>query len=89
MRSPTSFVGREHVVEDLRGRLASGKLVTLVGPGGVGKTRLAIEVGVAVAPEWTEGVWLVELQGLGEGSLVTGAIASAVGAPDWWADGWP
>ena len=81
MRSPTSFVGREHVVEDLRGRLASGKLVTLVGPGGVGKTRLAIEVGVAVAPEWTEGVWLVELQGLGEGSLVTGAIASAVGAP--------
>ena len=68
-------------MHDLRSRLAPGKLVTLVGPGGVGKTRLAIEIGVTVAPEWTEGVWLVELHDLGEGSLVTSAIVSAVGAP--------
>ena len=55
-------------------------MVTLVGSGGCGKTRLAIQVGADLLEEFLDGVWFVDLAPLNDGSLVTGAIASAVGA---------
>jgi predicted ATPase len=56
MAPTTSFVGRAGDVADLAGRLGAGRVVTMVGPGGMGKTRLAVEVRLQVAPEWPDGV---------------------------------
>ena len=61
---PTTFVGREGDVKDVMNLTGSGHLVTLTGPGGVGKTRLAIAVGLAAAPRWDDGVWLVDASSL-------------------------
>ncbi len=58
---PTSFMGREVDVVELASALGGARLLTLVGPGGVGKTRLAVEVGWGVAERYPDGVWLVEL----------------------------
>ncbi|MEW2550116.1 BTAD domain-containing putative transcriptional regulator, partial [Streptomyces sp. NPDC047002] len=68
----TSFVGRERDIADLRADLARSRLVTLTGPGGSGKTRLAEEA----APP---GAWLVELAPLDDPSAVPGAVLSALG----------
>ncbi|MGC5412191.1 BTAD domain-containing putative transcriptional regulator, partial [Streptomyces sp. DT225] len=58
----TSFVGREREMEALRGDLSRGRLVTLLGPGGAGKTRLSQEVADTVdGGTWPDGVWLAEL----------------------------
>lgn len=57
----TSFVGREHVLDGVQDRLVVSPLVTLVGPGGAGKSRLAVEVGLRSAGRFPDGVWLVEL----------------------------
>ena len=78
---PTSFVGRAGEVEKVAGLLGPGQLVTLTGPGGVGKTRLATEVGLRLAPAWADGVWLVDIAPLQEDSQIGAAVASAVGAP--------
>ena len=51
------------------------------GPGGVGKTRVASEIGIAIAPEWIDGVWMVDLAAVGSGELIPAAIGEAVGAP--------
>ncbi len=77
-RGPTRLIGRrEHlrIVSDL---LMQGRLVTLTGPGGVGKTRLALQA--AGEAHFTHGVWLVELATLNNADLVPSAIASALGA---------
>ncbi|HEX2849053.1 MAG TPA: adenylate/guanylate cyclase domain-containing protein [Acidimicrobiales bacterium] len=87
---PTSFVGRDADVVELAMLAAPGRLVTLTGPGGVGKTRLAVETGLRVAPRWPDGVWIVDLAPLQESVQVGAAIGTAVGAPasagDRWAD---
>ena len=57
----TSFVGRAGAVRDVAGLLEEYRLVTVTGPGGVGKTRLAGEVARQVAGRFADGVWLVEL----------------------------
>ena len=57
----TSFVGRESELAEVRALVAQSRLVTLTGVGGVGKTRLALEVAVAVRDRFDDGVWLVEL----------------------------
>src|SRR4051812_14939885 len=75
----TSFVGREDLVTEVAELVRSNRLVTLSGVGGVGKTRLALEVGAELAGEFPEGVWLVELAALSEPSAVTAAIATALG----------
>jgi predicted ATPase/class 3 adenylate cyclase len=80
MTPTTSFVGRDDDVADLAGRLAGGRVVTIVGPGGMGKTRLAVEVGLRVAPVWPDGVWFVDLSTVGDPRLVAAAVAEAVGA---------
>jgi predicted ATPase/DNA-binding winged helix-turn-helix (wHTH) protein len=74
----TTLIGREAEVEAVRARLAAHRLVTLTGAGGVGKTRLSIEVGKAVAPAFGDGVRFVELAPLSDGQLVFAAIAEMV-----------
>ncbi|MFF7184403.1 BTAD domain-containing putative transcriptional regulator [Streptomyces sp. NPDC008222] len=76
----TSFVGRDTDIETLRGDLAAARLVTLLGPGGAGKTRLSQEAAEAVAQETPDGVWLAELAPVDDPEAVPEAVLTAVGA---------
>ncbi|MDQ6669810.1 MAG: helix-turn-helix domain-containing protein, partial [Chloroflexota bacterium] len=78
-RSLSSFVGRERELAEVKYLLEAESLVTLVGSGGIGKTRLALEVGRGVGEQYADGVQLVELGPLLDSSLVLGAVAAAVG----------
>jgi len=60
----TSFVAREQEVEDVKRLLGQARLVTLTGPGGSGKTRLALQVAAELLDSYPDGVWLVELAAL-------------------------
>jgi predicted ATPase len=73
----TSFVGRAAQVDEVAGLLAVYRLVT--GPGGVGKTRLAVEVARRVADRFADGVWSVELAAVQEPALVPAAVAVVLG----------
>jgi predicted ATPase len=75
----TSFVGRWREVAEVVGRLAGARLLTLTGPGGIGKTRLASSVAAQVLADYDDGVWLVELAPLSDPARVPAAIASAIG----------
>ncbi|MGI8940713.1 MAG: ATP-binding protein [Actinomycetota bacterium] len=75
----TTFVGREREIAEIKELLSSIRLVTLIGPGGCGKTRLAIEVGRGLLGEFGDGVHLVTLASLGDPSLVLSRIAQSVG----------
>jgi predicted ATPase/DNA-binding CsgD family transcriptional regulator len=75
---PTSFVGRERDLAEVRRLLGTSRLVTLVGLGGVGKTRLAIQVANELAAEYRDGVALVELSAIVEPSLITRVLAAAL-----------
>ncbi len=75
----TSFVGRDALLREVADLVRSNRLVTLGGTGGVGKTRLAIEVGAGLAGEFPDGVWFVDLASVGEEASVTAAIASTMG----------
>src|SRR5271170_7612823 len=66
----TSFVGRAEAVREVAAMLADRRLVTVTGPGGVGKTRLAREVAERVAPRFADGVWQAELAGIRDPALV-------------------
>ncbi len=77
----TSFVGRQTDLDDLRGLLASTRLVTLTGAGGIGKTRLAIEMSSRLADEFDSGVW-VDLAAITDPNLVPVAVIRALGLPD-------
>ncbi len=78
----TSFVGRQEVVAEIRALLERHRLVTLVGAGGAGKTRCAIQVGAELVDASTDGVWLVELAPISDPSLVVSAIALALNAQE-------
>jgi non-specific serine/threonine protein kinase len=78
---PTSFVGREADVAEILTLIGAGKLLTLTGPGGVGKTRLAVAAGLAAASSWNDGVWLVDLSPVQEAQLIGTALARALGVP--------
>ncbi|MFI5041925.1 MAG: LuxR C-terminal-related transcriptional regulator [Acidimicrobiales bacterium] len=78
-QQPSSLVGRENAVAEVAELTRADRLVTLSGVGGVGKTRLAIEVGAEVAGEFPEGVWMVELAAVGDPASVPAAIASVLG----------
>jgi predicted ATPase/DNA-binding CsgD family transcriptional regulator len=75
----TSFVGREAEAADLAARLAQDRLVTAVGPGGVGKTRLALRVARDVEGAFPDGVWFVDLVPVTDPALVGLAVAQALG----------
>jgi predicted ATPase len=74
----TSFVGRSEAIAKVVGLLDSYRLVTVTGPGGVGKTRLADQVLRQVAGRFADGVAVVELAGVSEPSLVAAAVAAAL-----------
>ncbi|MEI7033785.1 BTAD domain-containing putative transcriptional regulator [Streptomyces pratensis] len=76
----TSFVGRGEDIADLRADLARNRLVTLLGPGGAGKTRLSQEAAEAAAASWSDGVWLAELAPVDDPDAVAEAVLSALGA---------
>ncbi|MGY1743969.1 BTAD domain-containing putative transcriptional regulator [Blastococcus sp. SYSU D00695] len=82
----TSFVGRDDDVRAVRRRLAGGRLVTVVGPGGAGKTRLATEVAARLAADPAgavpDGVWLVELAPVTEPTAVWQALLDSLGGRD-------
>jgi predicted ATPase/DNA-binding CsgD family transcriptional regulator len=77
--SLTSFVGRAPESAKVAGLLARHRLVTVTGPGGSGKTRVAIEVARGVAPRFEDGVWLVELAQVEDPGLVPTAVSVVLG----------
>ncbi|MEU9322877.1 BTAD domain-containing putative transcriptional regulator [Streptomyces canus] len=76
----TSFVGREADIDAIREDLAAARLVTLLGPGGAGKTRLSQEAAEAVGDVVRDGVWLAELAPVDDPDAVPEAVLTAVGA---------
>jgi len=74
-----SFVGRERELHQLHRLVGVTRALTLCGAGGIGKTRLALQVGAAVADEFPDGAWFVELGDLRQPDLVVSRVASAVG----------
>ena len=78
----TSFVGRAPVVDEVAGQLAQDRLVTVTGPGGAGKTRLAGEVARQVAGRFADGVWLAELATVRDPGQVAATVAAALGVRD-------
>jgi predicted ATPase/class 3 adenylate cyclase len=82
-RPASSFVGRERELEEVLARVQDGaRLLTLTGPGGSGKTRLAIEAAASLVPEYKAGVFWVGLAALRDPALVTETIAQTLGAKD-------
>ena len=77
----TSFVGRRKELTALRKLLQHTQLITLVGPGGAGKTRLATELAATVATRFPDGVVFVDLTTVGDDLLVADAVANALGLP--------
>lgn len=75
----TSFVGRRAEIKEVEGLLADTRLVTLMGAGGIGKTRLALEVARRLLGDYEDGVWLVELASLADPELLPQAVLSALG----------
>jgi predicted ATPase/class 3 adenylate cyclase/DNA-binding CsgD family transcriptional regulator len=75
----TSFIGRDEPVREVAGLLEEHRLVTVTGPGGSGKTRLACEVARQVAGRFADGAWLVELAPVGDPDQVAAVVATALG----------
>jgi non-specific serine/threonine protein kinase len=78
----TSFVGRKRAIADVARLIGEARLVTLAGPGGVGKSRLALRVAADRAAAFPDGVRFVDLAPLTDETLVPAAVASAVGASE-------
>jgi predicted ATPase/class 3 adenylate cyclase/DNA-binding CsgD family transcriptional regulator len=83
----TSFVGRSVELDEVAGLLARYRMVTVTGPGGMGKTRLAGEMARRVADRFADGVWLAELAGVADPDRVPAAVAAALGIQ--WSGGGP
>ncbi|HEX3194799.1 MAG TPA: LuxR C-terminal-related transcriptional regulator [Streptosporangiaceae bacterium] len=78
----TSFIGRTGEQTVLVAALAEHRMVTATGPGGIGKTRLALSVAAELAPARREGVWFVDLIHVTDPAMVTAAVAETVGVPE-------
>ncbi len=80
-RQATTFIGRGSELAEIARLLAKHRLVTLAGSGGVGKTRIAIEVGHEPLPAFPDGVWFVDFAPLGEAARVADTTAGVLGLP--------
>jgi predicted ATPase/DNA-binding CsgD family transcriptional regulator len=78
----TSFIGRRRELAELRKRLTTARLVSLVGPGGVGKTRLAIRIATDLTRGFRDGAWLVELAEVRDPALIGNATLAALDLRD-------
>jgi len=78
----TSFIGRERQLAETKALLGKTRLLTLLGAGGLGKTRLSLQVAADLIDNFADGVWLVELAPLADGQLVAQAVASALGVKE-------
>jgi predicted ATPase/class 3 adenylate cyclase len=74
----TSFVGREKEIEKLKGLVQEARLVSIIGPGGTGKSRLALQAGASLIDQFPEGVWFVELGSLKTVDEIPSAIANVL-----------
>ena len=81
VRPITSMVNRVVEQAELAELVVPGGLVTILGPGGAGKTRLSIEVGLALVDRWQDGVWFVDVAPLSDGEVVPMAIALSANVP--------
>jgi predicted ATPase/class 3 adenylate cyclase len=77
-----SFVGRDREMEQVRQLLANSRLLTLLGMGGLGKSRLSVQVAAVVLDNYPDGVWFVELAALSDPQLVPQAVASVLGVKE-------
>ena len=75
----TSFIGRERELAEAKQKLDGARLLTLIGPGGTGKTRLSLQLAADMVPNFNDGVWLVELAPLADPSLILQSVASILG----------
>ncbi|HKE38860.1 MAG TPA: tetratricopeptide repeat protein [Casimicrobiaceae bacterium] len=78
----TSFIGREKEVEEVEKLLDQNRLVTLLGVGGIGKTRLSLQLAAGLMEDYPDGVWFVELAPVTDDALVAQAVASVVGVKE-------
>jgi predicted ATPase/class 3 adenylate cyclase len=76
----STFIGREDLIREVGEALEATRLLTLTGPGGTGKTRLALEVAHRQLPSFRDGVWFVDLSAVTDPSVVPAEIAAALGA---------
>ena len=76
---PNSFIGRERELAELRRLVSSTRALTLCGPGGIGKTRLALRLLTSMAAEFPDGAWFVELADLRQPDLVISRVAAVIG----------
>jgi predicted ATPase/class 3 adenylate cyclase len=74
----TSFIGRERELAEVKGMLADSRMLTLLGVGGLGKTRLSLQVAADLMDEFSDGVWFVDLAPLADESLVPQSIATVL-----------
>jgi predicted ATPase/class 3 adenylate cyclase len=77
-----SFVGRHMELAEIAEAIRADRLVTLTGPGGSGKTRLALEVAASLVPEFADGVWFAALATVDDGSRLFEAVAQVLGVSD-------
>lgn len=75
----TSFIGRERELAEAKQKLAGARLLTLIGPGGTGKTRISLQLANDLLSSFRDGVWLIELAPITEPSLILQAIATVFG----------
>jgi predicted ATPase/class 3 adenylate cyclase len=77
--SLTAFFGRTDEIAEITGLLGANRIVTLVGSGGIGKTRTSLQVAADVPHDYADGVWLIELAPLTSGDYIAGSIATELG----------
>jgi predicted ATPase len=77
--APTSFIGRESELDEVQAAVKAHRLVTLTGVGGVGKTRLALEVAARLVDEFPDGVWFFELAAVTDPAAIPDAVAAVLG----------